>query len=171
MRRTDIKKKNGLWTGVEIEHTQFKGMVTLFVCRASALSMVNSYIQFPHVYIDMDDSEFWQGTEIGWLAVAGHIRQILKNKRKVTLGVNSHMTEQMVVETSELRRTNAASFCLLLSLKVMCPDMHGYAVKIVPYHTFDNEEWMESGVLVRTAEEFEKGKTVWSEYIGDKDLP
>lgn len=166
--RTDINKKSGLWAGVEIEHTQFKGMETLFVCRAAALSMVHSYPQFPHVYIDMDDTEFWQDTEIGWLAVAGHIAEFLNKKHAVTLGVSPLQLSQVVVEATEFRR-RFASFCLLVSVRIMCPDLGGYAVKVVPYQTF-SDEWKESGVLVRTAEEFEKGRTNWSEYIGDKDL-
>lgn len=168
--RKDITKASGLWEGIEIEHTQFKGERTIFVSRAASLAMLESYPQLPHVYIAMDDADFWHGTEIGWAGIAEWIQSLINRRRKVTLAVSTEQLPQVVVETSEFRRRHASTFCLLISVRVMCPDLKGYAVKVVPYAPFA-DEWAESGVYVRTAYDFEKGKTVWAEYLGDKDLP
>lgn len=170
--RSDITKASGLWRGVEIEHTQFKGMETVFVSRASALGRPN-VMSRPHIYIDMDDPQFWDATEIGWQVVREWLEHFLVRKFSVTLGTNPMQLQAnswLVADTSDIRRRYPNTFCLLVSVRIMCPDLKGYAVKVVPYAPFA-DQWAESGVLVRTADEFEKGKTLWAEYLGDKDLP
>lgn len=171
--RTDISKNSGLWQGIEIEHTQFKGLPTLFVSRASALVRALHY-QAQHIYIDLDDIQFWQGTEIGLLAVLAHVKNFLKLGRRVTLGVCAKDLGGIEFTTAELRRDFPSTFCLLVSIYLRYPDLGGYAVKIVPptpFSTAPETLGKETGVMVRTADEFEKGRTIWSEYIGDKDLP
>jgi hypothetical protein len=169
-------ERTGIWTGLEIEHTEFYGLETIFYSRFSTLTTYPHFAlrqddgvpDFDHVFIAPINPKFFDGESSGTKADFSKIVEMAKyffsHNKKVTIEVS---TQQPVELFTELRRSYSNDFCLLLVIELPELELRGFAVKVAPPVVFEDRA-NERAVLTAATWKFKATK--WSEYGIDQDM-
>lgn len=118
------KENVGLWRGMEVEHTKFHGVETVF------LEGTSQALDFVLHNLDKFGTDFFYVNGIRNYFTLPKIADILAKGKKVSLDVTEHSYTNNRPFIDCLRRMFANQFCLVLTIEMTSPEVGAFAVKI-----------------------------------------
>jgi hypothetical protein len=161
-------KQSGRCVGVEVEHSPFKGMMTLFIARYSCLSkpIPHDVTRIEHIYVGISaNAGFWDRSK-NWGRLRDQIVDRINEGYRVTLDVPPDPA--ILGLFTGLRVSYSERFCLMITVVVPMPDFGGFCLKAEPKRLFSSAGYGEGGVYV--ARHADMKCTLWSEYVGDEAI-
>ena len=166
-----IGERSGYFTGVEIEHTKFYGLSTIFFSNYTAASTFNYGIKhFAHIFFGVCNRDFFNlgdmSQELQFDLLVATAKELIDHAKFVTF----ELTPAQAVDPRITKLRESSAFCAMICVEVPLVGLGNFAIKAVPTHVFEhrvNERYVatiDSNELLH-----EKHITSWEEYAADVD--